>query len=442
MKTKNKLILGRSGDVCEYPWATVAPGSALVLSGAKPRLDRIIKSTSALPSFEEKNKHARGLRWQRQAAARELMSGEKRTTRKGGFIRGELVSRCMWSQLSKYVEGWKSKSGGAAHFRSVMTCGSVSMCPICAAKITERRKQELESGVMAAHGLGLSVFMVTLTLQHSRRDTFQCVMSDLIKAIEKLRGRRAWSAIVAEYDIVGSVTALEVTYGLLHGWHPHKHILFFTRRQLTQENYDILKSDIVSLYRAILKKAGRGLSRNAIDVRGGDLGAADYIAKYGREPEDKKNKWSLAAEMTKAQVKISMTNDGHYTPFQLLDFYNAEDKKAGVLFREYARVMKGKRVLTWSRGLRDLLGLDVEKTDEEIAAENDEKDSLPFALLDAVAWRKARNIPHDTLEAMRELSFDGFRDYMASKKIFIEPDELSALDVVTKRESIGKEVKP
>jgi hypothetical protein len=55
---------------------------------------------------------------------------------------------------------------------------------------------------------------------------------------------------------------------------------------------------------------------------------------------------------------------------------------------------------------------------------------------------QSSKLPHDTLEAMRELSFDGFRDYMASKKIFIEPDELSALDVVTKRESIGREVKP
>ena len=52
----------------------------------------------------------------------------------------------------------------------------------------------------------------------------------------------------------------------------------------------------------------------------------------------------------------------------LLDFLTG-DEEAGALWRQYARTFKGRRQLSWSDGLRDLLGLEAEKSDDDLASE-------------------------------------------------------------------------
>jgi hypothetical protein len=191
----------------------VAPGASGRGAGAEipsggGSLGRVIKTVS-LPVEQD----ARWLRFERQKQARRLLPAEG-------------VRRCFWSKISKYVEGWKStRRGGLAHFRNVMTCGSVWMCPVCAAKISERRKIDLESGIEAAQLLGLHPVLVTMTLQHDREDKLSDLLHDLIVSIKKMRGRKFWKRLVDQYGIAGSVTTLEVTYGLDNGWHPHKHIM-------------------------------------------------------------------------------------------------------------------------------------------------------------------------------------------------------------------------
>jgi len=372
------------------------------------------RTTSLPPVFDAKNdikKAAQKLRFDRLKAARMLMPNER-------------VAKCLWNKIAKYVEGWKSKTEMPGHFRKVAMCGSLCMCPVCAMKITERRKIELEAAVNAAYRIGWSPVLVTLTLRHKKNEKFLLVLGDLVKAIERLRGRKWWTRIVAKYEIKGSVTSLETTYGLSYSWHPHKHILFFVGRKLSDEDMRELQNEITNEYKKILKKLNRTLSDiHGVDVRGGDKNIADYIAKYGHEPKSRENKWTLAAEMTKAQQKNSLRLDGHYTPFQLLDFYLMGDVDAGAAFQEYARVMKGKKLLTWSKNLRAMLDLGDELSDEDIAAMNDEKDTYPFALFDGPAWRAVRVIPFEVLESMRTMDFQTFKDHMESLGVMIESDE-------------------
>ena len=69
--------------------------------------------------------------------------------------------------------------------------------------------------------------------------------------------------------------------------------------------------------------------------------------------------------------------------WELLDMYDKGDRRAGYLFEEYAYAFKGKNQLVWSRGLRDLLGVD-EVSDEDIQ----QPESEVVARIPIVVWQK------------------------------------------------------
>jgi hypothetical protein len=102
------------------------------------------------------------------------------------------------------------------------------------------------------------------------------------------------------------------------------------------------------------------------------------------------SKWTLELEMTKGHIKKGKV-DG-MTPFDLLRAYrDTGDCDYADRFVEYSKAFKGKRQLTWSRGLRELLALDEEKTDEQVANEL-EDDAVIFSLVDLDTWRTIRKL--------------------------------------------------
>ena len=68
----------------------------------------------------------------------------------------------------KDVEVWKSKSHGTASYGGLQTCGSVWTCPICAAKIAERRRLEIQAAMAQHRAQGGEVHLLTLTTPHTR----------------------------------------------------------------------------------------------------------------------------------------------------------------------------------------------------------------------------------------------------------------------------------
>ena len=121
------------------------------------------------------------------------------------------------------------------------------------------------------------------------------------------------------------------------------------------------------LDRASSLKSMRDFWKHALDLRGGEK-AAEYIAKFGRD-----ERWGVSSEMTRFHSKVGIRkgawmDDQHFTPFQILEWANNGDKTASALFREYAEGYHGKRMITWSPGLSDRIGVDKKQpTDEEIA---------------------------------------------------------------------------
>jgi hypothetical protein len=86
----------------------------------------------------------------------------------------------------------------------------------------------------------------------------------------------------------------------------------------------------------------------------------DYFAKSVYSPESAA--WEAASSSTKKGRK------GSRTPWQLLDSARTTGDMDDLdLWNEYEVATKGKRALTFSRGLRDLLGVGAEVDDETIA---------------------------------------------------------------------------
>src|SRR5260370_40243977 len=72
----------------------------------------------------------RSVKWQLQRTAQALLPNER-------------VAFCMRRIQATTVDVLYSPSRQSAHYRGLMVCGSIWVCPICAAKISERRRIEL-----------------------------------------------------------------------------------------------------------------------------------------------------------------------------------------------------------------------------------------------------------------------------------------------------------
>jgi hypothetical protein len=253
------------------------------------------------------------------------------------------------------------------------------MCACCGAKVSERRREDLTAGVDAWPGQKV---LVTLTLQHDRSDSFAVLLEALLTTCRAMRSGAPWQRIRKRAGYVGSVTSLEVTHGA-HGWHPHLHVLFFldVAPGAAGDVVDTFRRDLQQRWIAILAKLGRYASHLAIDVRHADKEVAAYVAKFGREP-----KWTVAHELAKSASK-NARGAGRSLAELLRDYALVGDVEAGNLWREAVLHLKGSNQHRWSPGLRArLLPGTVEKTDEELAEEQDDT-AILLALLSLHQWR-------------------------------------------------------
>lgn len=268
----------------------------------------------------------------------------------------------------------------SAHYKNLIVCSRIWICPVCASKITERRRQELQLAI--AHS-DYAVLLLTYTLRHSASDTLAELLNAVITGYGKMKAGDPWKRLKSAMGWIGDIRALEVTHGE-HGWHPHIHVLTLVERQLDPEGLEKLENRLKRRWQRILARSGHNAEwKYGLDIRTARRDIAAYIAKYGRLP--KKQTWTIEHELTKQPVKKAKS--GGRTPMQMLVDYGDGDHEAGELFAEYATVFKGRHQLQWSRGLRKLLGLlDDAKSDEELAKEESANADI-LALLSKDQWR-------------------------------------------------------
>jgi len=129
------------------------------------------------------------------------------------------------------IQVWKSTEHKTTHYKGLQTCGSVWRCPVCSAKIAERRRVEIIQAMECHKAAGGCVNLLTLTCPHQVKDNLEQLLANQAKAINRFFNDRVVKALLVEMGTIGKIKALEVTHGRLsdqnNGWHPHYHLLMF-----------------------------------------------------------------------------------------------------------------------------------------------------------------------------------------------------------------------
>jgi hypothetical protein len=307
-----------------------------------------------------------------------------------------------WRVPNQEIQILKGASTDRAFFHGLQVCAMPWTCPVCASKISERRRHEVAKAMQQAEALGLKVRLITPTIPHGLGDDLSDITDRMSNAWSRLWQGRQGQELRLALGVWGHIRALEVTHGA-NGFHPHFHaLLFYHPEQTNDEQWQKLPGR----WQAVAQKAGLPLPSLEHGCRIDDgTKAAQYVSK---------GVWGLESEVTKGHVKKGKR--GSRTPFDLLRDYMKGDKQAGALWRVYALAFEGRRQLYWSNGLKKLLAI-ADMTDEEITHQPDDEKALLLATVTDEQWKLIyRRRMESAVLDLAEVSVDGLRRFLDSLK--------------------------
>ena len=268
------------------------------------------------------------------------------------------------------VSVWKGEE--RAHYTGLMVCGSIWVCPICAAKISEGRRVDLREGIARWRKQGGQVLHLVQTVPHYSFQPLREVLEGFMKARGLQRNRKTWKRIAGGIGLVGIVRGLETTWGQ-NGWHVHSHELLYVKSNPDDiQDLETLQSRVLPTWESACDSAGLGRPNE----RGVVIQDGSYADRYAA-------KWGLESEVTKGHIKAG--RDGNFSPWDLLRAIGKGIKEFQPLFQEYAKAFKGRHQLEWSKGLRDLLMMGKEESDGDLAGKVEE-DSELLGLIRPETW--------------------------------------------------------
>lgn len=330
---------------------------------------KTVEKSLADSEAERQRDLSREYRWDLKRAVERLMPGSRFAACHRAILP---ISRDEFGEINKSVSEVKilrSKENDSVFYGGLESCGSVWGCPICAAKVSERRKKELITLSEYCENNKKAVSMMTLTFPHSMHNSLADLMKRFSAARRHFFSSRSWRDFKIENQISNWAYCLETTFGE-NGWHVHVHFILIgdsIALEIKRTPKDLLSAWKYACVTSGLPEP----NKHGLDIRPKNE-AFSYI-----------NKWGLELEFTKQHIKHG--KNGNRTPFDLLRDYDQGDEMAGFLYREFCSVFKGKRQIVWSRGLKDLVGLK-DKTDEELIAEENDNSEI-VATITKQEWR-------------------------------------------------------
>lgn len=213
---------------------------------------------------------------------------EQSETAKSGW-KVHATYKCHHVRRSKGVGVHREARSGSAFYGGLATCGSVWACPVCAAKVQQKRRAELVqlidyaySNVLCAPVLYSALSyttigpryvrlrcwgvmprpgspsyskvkewaigprrpncptMLTFTFPHGRFDSLAWLRDCMSDAFARLRSGSAWEAIKERVGYEGLVRSTELTHGQ-HGWHLHTHEIWLLGLLSEQQKAEFLR---------------------------------------------------------------------------------------------------------------------------------------------------------------------------------------------------------
>jgi len=253
-----------------------------------------------------------------------------------------------------------------AALAGVQTCGSVWSCPVCSRRIALERAKEISAALDYARSENLTPIMLTLTARHDTSMALSWLQDRFRAAWRKMSQHRRYRQLREVLQIKHSIKATEITHGD-NGWHYHSHgILFVPNQAIHDASLDELKawqSAVESLWLHCLHDVGlsgeRGIAANV--SYHGDV-KEKYLTKLGLNFDQKSNaKYELTSGMNKTQ--------GGRNIWQIARSAMRGNYRDELLYIEYVQAMQGVNWITWSHGLKDLVG--VQDIADDTISEND-----------------------------------------------------------------------
>lgn len=354
----------------------------------------------------------------RRKARYMALSGLWRTSRL------ERVRKCR--KVSRLANGGveyrlRDGHGGLAGLAS---CGSVWACPVCNAKVMQRRAFELGALVAAAQAQGLRVIEVTLTLRHDQGDSLADLWAAISTCWDRAKSGKAWVSAAKRHDVVGWLRVVEVTHGV-NGWHPHVHALLFAR-SIDAAGASDLVGGVINRWQKAAVRLGLRSPLAAVQEWHflGDRAhsaIADYLTA-GKVYAGRETSTAIGLELTSTQSKRARSVHSTRSTWELLnDALNGET--AGLArWWEWERVSSGKRQISYSQGLRELLGLAdlLKASDEEIAAEELGTADDAGLLVTPAGWARMTGNPDwipDSLTVLEQVGWGALAGYLEERAV-------------------------
>lgn len=314
------------------------------------------------------------------------------------------LGSCGYMALGPSVE--VKSTGDVAHFAGLAVCGLIWVCPVCGPKIRQGRAEEIGAALRAAIDQGMGVEFLTLTFRHHRGQALAQLLDADRRAWDSLRKSRPLRELLDRLGFLGLVQAHEVTHGQ-NGWHPHRHISLVFARSLTDNERVELEDLIWRVWDGRLRRQGLSSLRGPGTVLK-RCTAAEGLGWYLTKVDGKN---ALGLEMARGDLKTGRL--GGRTPQELLaDALDGDPQSVG-LWKEYEQATAGRKLMTWTPGLRKQLLAQVEEVDDQELAEAEVGGEV-LAVLELSAWRIIRTASPGGIAAL-EAAEDGraaLKDYL------------------------------
>lgn len=271
-----------------------------------------------------------------------------------------------------------------AYYKSLFHCKNIWSCPVCTPYILAKRSEEIDKALEYAYKHHQIAVMATFTAWHSKNYSLDRLIEKFKAGIRKFKSGQAWQDIKFAISFTHSISGYECTYGEENGHHWHLHMLLIVnqdKKAVLSAMEDKLKRHWMRCYQAVggyipedrtnaFYDYGFVLSRNS-DGELVEMHSGKYLCGWGGDDE-----------LTGGCGKAAKQNNRNM--FELLESENEEDIKA---FLEYANATHGKRRMIFSRGLKELVGIE-EIADEDIEIEDEPTDEdEDVAAFSKEAWK-------------------------------------------------------